>query len=222
MIVQSRQINKQSEIGASQLFLSLFLLLLAFFIFLNSISSYQKGKTFRVVESVRASFPSIVEDAKRTRLKNPQVAPIPVTIFRQLDEAFLFLFPNLNLEHIAQTGEAKVDIPLSKLFENNKDIARVELNLLLGRLSQLLIQAEKKNPLSTEILFGYKKSIENQFLDKVTLDRAARIMQEMVANDIPRGFTAVGLEPGHANFLRFKFRSRKILNENKFKANQNE
>lgn len=208
MKLQLRKINKQSQIGASQLFLSLFLLLLAFFIFLNSISSYQKGKTFRVVESVRASFPSIIEDAKETRLKNTQAPPMSLIIFRQLDEAFFFLFPDMNLKYAPEAGGVTIDIPLSKLFENKKDLAKIDLNLLLGRLSQILIQAEEKNPLRTEILFGYKNSIENQFQDEVTLNRAALIMQEMLAHGIPRGFTAVGLEEGHVDFLRFKFRTR--------------
>ena len=51
--IEKKEYNSAS---ISQVFLSLFLLLLAFFVFLNSISSFEKNKSYDVAKSVRANF----------------------------------------------------------------------------------------------------------------------------------------------------------------------
>ena len=53
-----QKIEKKDHNSAaiSQVFLSLFLLLLAFFVFLNSISSFEKNKSHDVAKSVRSNF----------------------------------------------------------------------------------------------------------------------------------------------------------------------
>ena len=48
--------KEHNSASISQVFLSLFLLLLAFFVFLNSISSFEKNKSYDVAKSVRANF----------------------------------------------------------------------------------------------------------------------------------------------------------------------
>ncbi len=81
MTIKTKTNDSLIQIGTSQLFLSLFLLLLAFFIFINSISSYQERKTSEVVGSVRASFPAVISSEELFQLrkyKNPVVSP---TIF---------------------------------------------------------------------------------------------------------------------------------------------
>ena len=57
----SRAERRGPDKGSSQpLFLSLFLLLLAFFIMLNALSTVEQGRSDRVMESVKRAFPSAV------------------------------------------------------------------------------------------------------------------------------------------------------------------
>ena len=80
--------NNSVQVGNSQLFLSLFLLLLAFFIFINSISTYKEKKTTQVVESIRANFPAVVSPEELFQLRSLKNSAVSRTVFNELDELF--------------------------------------------------------------------------------------------------------------------------------------
>ena len=201
--------NQRHQIGTSPLFLGLFLLLLAFFIFLNSISSYQKGKSDRVVESVRANFPSTIFDADGSRIeKLHNSSLIDPFVVRQLNELFLIFLPDLELTLNADAMKVQVDIPVDVFFDRNNELAEVAPTAFLSGLAKILTETENSHPLSTEILFGYPLSSETRVADSNILKRAGAIMDELVRLGIPQGFTSVGAEPGHPRLLRFQFARR--------------
>ena len=208
MTVKTKTNDSLIQIGTSQLFLSLFLLLLAFFIFINSISSYQERKTSEVVGSVRASFPAVIssEDLFQLRkYKNPVVSP---TIFNELDEAFLFLFQDRRLKVSADKMSSQIDVPVELLFKQGTALPKSKLEEFLKRLAKIIMRAESISPLNTEIVFGYKSNLNRKFKDNITTKRSSVIMSALIKEKVGNGAVAVGLENGHAGFLRFKFRSR--------------
>ena len=90
--------NSSVQVGTSQLFLSLFLLLLAFFIFINSVSTYKEKKTTDVVESIRASFPAVVSSKQLFQLRSLKKSVVSPTAFNELDELFQHLFRDRKLK----------------------------------------------------------------------------------------------------------------------------
>ncbi|MBH68668.1 MAG: hypothetical protein CMM58_09975 [Rhodospirillaceae bacterium] len=207
--MRSQTDNQRNQIGASPLFLGLFLLLLAFFIFLNSISSYQKGKSDRVVESVRANFPTKIFDADGSRIEkldnSSLIAPFVV---RKLNELFLIFLPNSELNLNIESMKVQVDIPVDKFFDRNNELSGVVPSAFLIGLAKILTETENSHPLDTKILFGYSKSSENRVADERTLKRAGVIMEELMRLGIPQGFTSIGVEPGHPQMLSFQFSRR--------------
>ena len=148
--------NSSVQVGNSQLFLSLFLLLLAFFIFINSISTYKEKKTTQVVESIKANFPAVVSPEQLFQLRSLKNSAVSRTIFNDLDELFQYLFRDKRLKISYDSDTAQIEIPIELIFEKGRAVQLNKLEELLERLSVIIIRAENEYPLDTEIVFGYE------------------------------------------------------------------
>ena len=205
--------NSSVQVGTSQLFLSLFLLLLAFFIFINSVSTYKEKKTTDVVESIRASFPAVVSSKQFFQLRSLKKSVVSPTVFNELDELFQHLFRDRKLKISFDNKIAQIDIPVNLIFEKATAVRLDKLETLLVRLAAIIVRAENEYPLGTEIVFGYEGTLEEKFENQLTQERCSVIMSILLEKTVPKGSVAVGLATGNPNFLRFKFRS--LINDDR-------
>ena len=205
--------NSSVQVGTSQLFLSLFLLLLAFFIFINSVSTYKEKKTTDVVESIRASFPAVVSSKQLFQLRSLKKSVVSPTVFNELDELFQHLFRDRKLKISFENKIAQIDIPVNLIFEKATAVRLDKLETLLVRLAAIIVRAENEYPLGTEIVFGYEGTLEKKFENQLTQERCSVIMSILLEKTVPKGSVAVGLETGNPDFLRFKFRS--LINDDR-------
>ena len=205
--------NSSVQVGTSQLFLSLFLLLLAFFIFINSVSTYKEKKTTDVVESIRASFPAVVSSKQLFQLRSLKKSVVSPTVFNELDELFQHLFRDRKLKISFDNKIAQIDIPVNLIFEKATAVRLDKLETLLVRLAAIIVRAENEYPLGTEIVFGYEGTLEEKFENQLTQERCSVIMSILLEKTVPKGSVAVGLETGNPDFLRFKFRS--LINDDR-------
>ena len=205
--------NSSVQVGTSQLFLSLFLLLLAFFIFINSVSTYKEKKTTDVVESIRASFPAVVSSKQLFQLRSLKKSVVSPTAFNELDELFQHLFRDRKLKISFDNKIAQIDIPVNLIFEKATAVRLDKLETLLVRLAAIIVRAENEYPLGTEIVFGYEGTLEEKFENQLTQERCSVIMSILLEKTVPKGSVAVGLETGNPDFLRFKFRS--LINDDR-------
>tara|TARA_B100000674_G_scaffold197501_1_gene161093 strand:+ start:429 stop:1073 length:645 start_codon:yes stop_codon:yes gene_type:complete len=205
--------NSSVQVGTSQLFLSLFLLLLAFFIFINSVSTYKEKKTTDVVESIRASFPAVVSSKQLFQLRSLKKSVVSPTVFNELDELFQHLFRDRKLKISFDNKIAQIDIPVNLIFEKASAVRLDKLETLLVRLAAIIVRAENEYPLGTEIVFGYEGTLEEKFENQLTQERCSVIMSILLEKTVPKGSVAVGLETGNPDFLRFKFRS--LINDDR-------
>ena len=205
--------NSSVQVGTSQLFLSLFLLLLAFFIFINSVSTYKEKKTTDVVESIRASFPAVVSSKQFFQLRSLKKSVVSPTVLNELDELFQHLFRDRKLKISFDNKIAQIDIPVNLIFEKATAVRLDKLETLLARLAAIIVRAENEYPLGTEIVFGYEGTLEEKFENQLTQERCSVIMSILLEKTVPKGSVAVGLETGNPDFLRFKFRS--LINDDR-------
>ena len=205
--------NSSVQVGTSQLFLSLFLLLLAFFIFINSVSTYKEKKTTDVVESIRASFPAVVSSKQFFQLRSLKKSVVSPTVFNELDELFQHLFRDRKLKISFDNKIAQIDIPVNLIFEKATAVRLDKLETLLVRLAAIIARAENEYPVGTEIVFGYEGTLEEKFENQLTQERCSVIMSILLEKTVPKGSVAVGLETGNPDFLRFKFRS--LINDDR-------
>jgi hypothetical protein len=196
------------RLGSLPLFLSLFLLLLAFFIFLNSISTIEVGKSDRVIASIRSSFPGFGEGGEGPGLQDDDdLGVVEKSVAARLEEAFAFAFPRLPLKIVNEAERIFVDVPLERLFVPGTSEARVTLRVLSRRLSKVLANPSPRQVLETQILFGHSTAGGELADDQLTLERATVIIESMIVAGSPKRLTSVGLEPGHLADLRFRFRA---------------
>ena len=182
------------------------ILLLAFFIFLNSISSFEAGKSDQVVASIRASFPSFGEDGDGPGLlEGDMIGGVEQSVATRLNEAFFFVFPRLTLNVVDEMERLYVDVPLERLFVPGASQAQVTLQVLSRRLAMVLADPALNANLEVRIVFGHDGG-GRLAKDRLTLERASIVIDGMIKAGSPRRNTSVGLEPGHLGFLRFGFR----------------
>lgn len=209
MISQRISKTRSKDLGASQIFLSLFLLLLAFFVFLNSISSYEETKSYRVAKSVRANFPNLSGQGDSADVlgqkENNELSPNAV---KRIEQAFRFVLPNIKLNRSSETKSIQINIPLSRLFNKNNGLPRKKAQVFLQNLSKILTDTEKTQPLSAEIFFGYKPSSNGVELDRRLKLKISFVIETMLKAGVPQGFVSIGLEPNDLNKLRFKITKR--------------
>jgi len=198
--------SSDQRLGSFPLFLSLFLLLLAFFIFLNSISSFEAGKSDRVIASIRASFPGFGEGGDGPGvLDADRIGAVEPSMSARLTEAFKFAFPRLALNFVNEGERIHVDIPLDHLFVPDSTQPRAALRVLSSRLAKVLVYPDAKQDLETRILFGYRDADGRIARDARTLRRATTVIESMIAAGGVKRLMSVGLEPGHVSELRFIF-----------------
>ena len=205
--------NSSVQVGTSQLFLSLFLLLLAFFIFINSVSTYKEKQTTEVVQSIRTSFPAVVSSKQLFQLRSLKKSVVSPTVFNELDELFQHLFRDRKLKTSFDNKIAQIDIPVDLIFEKASAVRLDKLETLLVRLAAIIVRAENEYPLGTEIVFGYAGTLEEKFENQLIQERCSVIMSILLEKTVPKGSVAVGLETGNPDFLRFKFRS--LINDDR-------
>lgn len=208
-MVSTRSLGREdNRLGSLPLFLSLFLLLLAFFIFLNSISSFEAGKSDRVLQSIRASFPGIDDTGEGSGiLDGDEGGAIERSVAERLEEAFVFAFPRLRPRIITETERLHVDIPLDRLFAPGTATPKAAVQVLTKRLSRVLASPSPRRRLETQILFGYAGAAGQLAKDRLTLTRASLMIERMLNAGSPPRLTSIGFEPGHVGDLRFRIRA---------------
>lgn len=205
----SRQIHREPDKGASQpLFLSLFLLLLAFFILLNALSTIEPGRSNKVLESVQRSF----QAAFRTPFGDAvlQTDPGQVigentraaigTIFREvLPVARVTIEPDGNPIHVSA--------PVARVYSVAAGGLTPVAEQLAVRLAPLLAAPPDGSVLELDVLFSVPAG--DRGAEREARGRAvAEVVEQLVGFGIEPGLMTAGLEPGQSDTVRFVFRTR--------------
>lgn len=179
-----------SQLGSLPLFLSLFLLLLAFFIFLNSISTRESGKSNDVLDSVRASFASAL--AGGTGVGVFEGMP-DRTDGDGLREEFLAAFnPLLSETDLVRELSGNpffIDFKTGHLFEGDRIDPVLEFREFSERVSAVLALKTARDEAEIRFWFDSPDSGPEMVL---TRQRAARLAEIMIASGTPRANVSIG------------------------------
>jgi hypothetical protein len=178
-----------------QAFLSLFLVLLAFFIVLASVSQPEAGRVVKAITSVRASFPSDLplgsSTGETTSLFVEADRSLPERVGR-LVEADLPVAP---VRRDPSTGQIAAEAPLAALFEDAR--LSVPGQAFIRRVASFLAAPPEGTLLVVTAL------VPNG--DSLSAERATRIARSLVEEGAPAPTVTVGLERNPAGSVRFLF-----------------
>lgn len=178
-----------------QAFLSLYLVLLAFFIVLASVSQPEAGRAVKAIASVRASFPSDLPlgspSGEATNLFVEAERALPDRVGR-LVEADLPVQPP---RRDPSTGQIAAETPIEALFEG-ASLSRAGQAFLRRTATFLAAPPEGTRLVVTALVPDG---------DTLSAERATRIAHALIDAGAPAEAITVGLERAQARAARFFF-----------------
>lgn len=221
-----RRITPQEHESAAGrlLALSLFIMLLAFFIVLTALSSYEETRVAPIFQSLEESFAANLRD--KSELK-PSVTGRNAgaygdgTTLEQLEALFTAIIPARNIAsnkyegtlHISMTIEeferSITLLSLGRDFEEKQEEARN--SFILPALVALLQADHKGAPYHMDILLntgGNPAFLENDNPDKIALDmkRVGAYGRRIEQAGLPQKYMTVGLQEGKTSMIDLFFR----------------
>ena len=198
--------KEHNSASISQIFLSLFLLLLAFFVFLNSISSFEKNKSYDVAKSVRANFANFAGKGDNIdligKVKNDKINANTVKI---LKNTFNFVVPTIAVKQHHQSDNIEFKIPLKSLFVVSSGLPTKKAKVILNEIGGVLKLKGDKQPIKVEIFMGYRFLSSGLKLDEEVKSKVTFLVDKLLQSGAPKGLFSIGLEPGNKEEIRFRF-----------------
>lgn len=215
----------------TMLLLSLNLILLAFFILLNSLSDFQTDRARAVLASVKQAFNGKVEAAGQLPAFTSSFGALPEVEakMREVGSLFEAMAPAAQAKSIRRANSVRIDFPAGALFKPGSQRLRPGREVLLERLAESLRKGpEGASRYLLEILVGTgsravidgdatTESASPRFASpksasprsaSLELRRAAVLAARLSAEGAPFGGLSTGLRPDAAGSLRFVVRLR--------------
>lgn len=122
------------------MFLSLFLLLLAFFILLNTISTLRETKSRDVLSSVAATFQSETDPDEKAEILVSTLGPVlePEQVIEEVEKLWLTEIPFVKVERVTNGRHIVVELPIIQLFVGGQAQVRGDRQDLIKATSYVL------------------------------------------------------------------------------------
>lgn len=217
---ETQEGNPLDSLGASgagrdrsvHIFVSLYLILIAFFMVLNAVSNQETARAAAVMDSVSSAF-------KKIHL--PKVNVVDLLARSQLDShsdvfyeevegllAGLVDFPG---RYPSPGGNIlKVELPAAVLFEGTEVHVRADQTRFINELADLLKREAANEQREVEFLLGAPKAIMEQSADWQALfvRRAANIAMDLEDRGVDGQSVSTGIVGAETPFIRLTFSSR--------------
>lgn len=183
--------RKEGGDGATLLYLGVFILLLAFFILLNSISHFHDEKVGAVIRSVDQAFSTqaLLSGAPGDR---QQVRREAARAIQDLGDLIRSELPLAKVEAGAQTGTLVVALPAANLFLADGSALRPSHQALIERMARTLEKRRHGVAVRAEFLLATKQATDNAAL----VARAGVLARTITALGADPSALSVGLETG--------------------------
>jgi len=188
--------------------LSLKILLLAFFILLNALSSFEEERRTAVVDSVRQAFQGVLPAQF-----NLSSAPAAIDVFEGAEnvvEALHKLFGrNLPIVESAEspgTWTMRVDLPVTELFAGEGEALLPEGAETLRLIAGVLADERFATPgYRVDLLYGLAAPGQESEGQETALARAGALVRELERQGLPAPRLSSGLMPAFAGRVRILF-----------------
>lgn len=122
------------------LFLSLFLLLLAFFILLNALSTFEERKTRAVISSVAATFQTDTEQVSSAQILISTLGPVPLPqeVLEDVERLWVTAVPLARIDRLTDGRLLELAVPLTELFVGGEAAVRLDRDDLMRATAQAL------------------------------------------------------------------------------------
>ncbi len=205
--------------GSGQLLaLSMFIMLLAFFIVLTSLSSFEEEKVRPTIASVGEAFSSNTEgdeDNKPSIRDSEKKGYHEGSVIEQLEGFFTALIPKIDVARYDDRGEMYVRLTVDEwdemLLALGERDSESEANAFLPALSALLGTAKSGHPYRVDILINTPDGAIALYNDKpqavnALMRKAGGWAIRLEEAGLPKKLVSVGLQKGKTGMVELFFR----------------
>ena len=188
--------------------LSLKVLLLAFFILLNALSSFEHERSTAVLESVREAFRGIVpaDHSRSTGAAALDVFEGQEDIAEALGRLFDDTLPVVERRDSANTRTLRVDIPADELFAGNSPVVSGQgLDTLKAVAAVLTDERYADQDYQVDFLYGLEAGDTAAPGRLLELRRAGALVRTLEQDAVPSARLSTGFMPSFSGQVRIHF-----------------
>ena len=202
----SLPLSPSSANGTILIYLSLFLLLLVFFIVLNAHSSPRDYRVRAVLGSVERTFAAQPADANQTELTpgRGSVAAIALAGLKRLGDLFETDLGIAKVDHVVGGRLMVVSMPTAELFEGESAFVRPERLGLLDRIAREIGNHDGVR-FDMDFLIAVGEEPAGAGSGGYPVARGAAMARALIVDRAPADALSVGIEPGQGGTARFLF-----------------
>ena len=201
------------------IYVSLYFLLLAFFIYLHSISAPTEEKVKQVIGSIDFAFKGIKQQENLVKAKELSGDEMGLAAFHaQLKRVYETAIPLIESKVNQKGDELQFVLPASQLFASGSPILRETRNELFEDASRILIRRSSVAPTDMEILIdaGERLPSAQQVESNIDAMRLTALVNSFLESGVPARNIFVGMKSGKEEKIRFRFYIRE-RRENQFR-----
>ncbi len=205
--------NKRQDAGDRNYvaLLSLKLLLLAFFIMLNAMSSFEEEKARAVLDSVNSTFNGDASQLERQASFENSLGDLDdkAKLVAEIERLFESTIPAVEREQGSSQSYLRLRLPVEGMFLGEETDLASGRELLLKRItSSLKGYADGGGFYEFEFLYGVSRNQTSKSVSNIDmiLKRSGVVVQEIQNAGMPADKIAIGLQPESAGFVFFVIR----------------
>lgn len=204
----SARLTGQQNAGPTVV-LSLFLLLLAFFILLNSLATIEDTKSKQVLYSMASSFraPTETDTSVEVLISELGPTPEPEDLLRTMRRLWVTSVPVAEVDILTPGRVMQMTMPANELFIGDRAELRSDRRRLFGNMAKVLARTAPGLQSELQAVFG-SAAVSGAILrggGNLPMRRAAVFAEELVAYSAPAATLAVGIREGAAKSVRLRF-----------------
>lgn len=200
--------------GTAVIFVSLYLLLLAFFIFLHSISVPKEERIRSVLGSVNIAFKGLSKDTPADKQKTLSGEEQGTQQFHaKLRNVFETEVPLVASKVTEKGTRLQFSVPLGKLFKRGGLELRDLKDEFLADVASALIRRNANVATDVEILIGTGPRLptSTESANDLASNRVDKLARHLRSQGVPSRNISIGLEEGDAGLVHFSFFLRPTL-----------
>jgi hypothetical protein len=181
------------------IFLGLYLLLLAFFILLNTISTFDEEKSEQAKDSVGAAFSEILPPALRAEEEMvSKGAVLELNSYQGQVQAALATILKLVETTSTGQGQLRVSTDVELLFDEKGENFNEDAIAFMDKISRVLRREQSGVRREVEIILGVGDILPEKVDagSSQALRQVATFLHQLVERDVPPELISIGLSPG--------------------------
>lgn len=191
------------------MFLGLYLLLVAFFILLNSISSIQEDKAKDAVFSVHSAFEAVGIPSSQSMHFSSDIGSFAeaASSLVKIGALVKTAIPLARVEEVIPGQLMQIETTTEELFVGGEARLKEQSNSLLNKVGRILSDPPDDLRFDVEIIVGSEWILSGDLAKGETLEvaRAGTLARELRARGAPADSTVAGIEIGDPSHVRMMF-----------------